>query len=106
MVIATTVFSSFLYLKLSNDLLNIEMSTSELVKEVFKITIVILIFLSPIICFGRIILFEEEIINPEIIVTAYILLPIIFLILVNMLEFSPSIRKLKPITAQEIFNML
>ena len=105
-MIATVVFSSFLYLKLSNVLLNIDMSTSEFVKELFKIITVMLILLSPIICFGRIILFEEEISNPEIIIIAYILIPIIFLTLVNMIEFSPSIRKLKPITAQEILNAL
>jgi STE24 endopeptidase len=105
-MIATVVFSSFLYLKLSNALLNIDMSTSEFVKELFKIITVMLILISPIICFGRVILFKKEISNPEIIAIAYILIPIIFLTLVNMIEFSPSLRKLKPITAQEILNAL
>ncbi len=105
-IIATIISSSFLYLKLSNVLLNIDMSTSEFVKELFKIITVALILISPIICFGRIILFKEEISNPEIVVIAYILIPIIFLTLMNMIEFSPSLRKLRPVTAREILNAL
>jgi len=61
------------------------MSTSELLKELFKIATALLILLLPIICFGQIILFEEDINNLEIIIIAYILIPIIFL---NFIEFS------------------
>lgn len=39
------------------------MSTSELLKELFKIATALLILLLPIICFGQIILFEEDINN-------------------------------------------
>ncbi len=105
-VMATAIFTSFLYLKLSSVLLNVCMSTSEYVKELFKNSAIILILISPLICFGRIILFEKKISNPEIIVIAYILLPVILLTLVGMIEFSPSLRKLKPITVPEILNAL
>ncbi len=105
-VIATVTFTSFLYLKLSSILLNVHMSKSEYVKELFKNSAIILILISPLICLGRIILFEKKISNPEIIVMAYILLPVALLTLVGMIEFSPSLRKLKPITMPEILNAL
>ena len=105
-VIATVIFTSFLYLELSSILLNTHMSTSEYVKELLKTSAVILISISPFICFGRIILFGKKVSNPEIIVVVYILLPVILLTLVNMVEFSPSLRKLKPITMPEVLNAL
>ena len=105
-MIATIIFSSFLYLKLSNIFLNIDMSAFEFVKELLKIITVTLILISPVICFGRIILSKEEISNPEIVVIIYILMPVIFLTLANMIEFSPSLRKLKPVTERDVLNAL
>ena len=105
-VIATVFSSSFLYLKLSSMLLNIRMTKSEFIKELLKIVTVMLILVSPIICFGRIIFFEEKISNPEIITIAYILLPVILLTLMNVVEFSPSLRGFRPVTSQEILNAL
>jgi len=105
-MIITIIFSSLLYLKLSSKFSNIDMSVSEFVKELFKIITVVLILISPIVCFGRIILSSEKISNPEIVVVVYILMPVIFLTLVNSVEFSPSLRKLKPVTAREILDAL
>ena len=65
-VIVTVVVTSFLYLKLSYALHNISINTLEFVRELLGVIIVMLIFISPIICFGRIILFKKEIGNPEI----------------------------------------
>ncbi len=105
-MVATVIFSSFLYLKLSNIFLDIDMSAFEFVKELLKIVAVTLILISPVICFGRIIFSKEKISNPEIIVVLYILMPIVFLTLVNMIEFSPSLRKLKPVTERGILSAL
>lgn len=105
-MVATVFFSSFLYIKLCNVLSDTGMGLSEFVKELLKISVVMLILLSPIICFGRIILFEEEVGSPEAIVVAYVLLPVVFLTLVNMVEFSPSVRRLRPVTAHEIIGAL
>jgi len=104
-VLITIILSSFLYLKLYKTVHNIDMSTSEFAMELFKISIVILMLVSPIICFGRVIFSSEKVNSPGIVV-AYILIPVIFLTLVNVLEFSPPIRKLKPVTEQKIIDAL
>jgi len=92
-VLITVILSSFLYLGLYKTVHNIDMSTSEFAMELFKISVVILILVSPIICFGRVIFSSEKVDNPGIVV-AYILMPVIFLTLLNVLEFSPH-KKIK-----------
>jgi len=104
-VVLVVASSSFLYLRLSAASLKIDMSTSEFIKELFKVVSVMLIFISPIICFGRMI-FSKEIGNPEIVVTASILMPVILVTLVDFMRFSPSLRKLKLITSHEILDAL
>jgi len=101
----TVILSSFLYLRLYKTIHNIDMSTSEFTMELFKISVVIMILVSPTICFGRLIFSSKKVNSPGIVV-AYILIPVIFLTLLNVLEFSPSIRKLKPVTEQKIIDVL
>ncbi len=99
LLVLTTVFiTSLLYLKLLCNLLNIKIKHFKFTIELFKVFVITSILILPFIYFGRAILTNKINYPKNVIIIVYILIPIIFLTTVNIVELSPTLRKLKPIT--------
>jgi len=103
-VVVIVFLTSYVYLRISRLVTKTDLTT-KFIKELFLTAIILLIYALPIICFGKIILVNERVDHPEIIVAGFVLQGVLLGLVIVVLEWH-STNKARELTNSEILEAL
>jgi len=104
-VVVIVFLTSYVYLKISRLVTKTDTEPTKFIKELFLTAIILLIYALPIICFGKIILVNERVDHPEIIVAGFVLPGVLLGLVIVVLELH-STNKARELTNSEILEAL